>query len=78
MPQEQEGDITVFQRRSPDMSLLPTHQSLEILYNHIRMLDAETYPAAYIEYGNYLLEFCNAKLETGEINCEVKIKLIEP
>ena len=39
------------------------------------MLDAETYPLAYINYGNLKIEFKNAKLNKKFLSANVKIKL---
>ena len=59
-PVPQEGKVVVFSRRKPDESVLPYNEDLEKLYDHIRMLDAETYPRAFIDYGNITLEFSGA------------------
>ena len=56
-PEEQKGEVVVFSRRSPKQSILPKTATVDGLYNYIRMLDAETYPKAYIDYGGYKLEF---------------------
>jgi len=57
-PIEQEGAVTYFTRRTPEQSLLP--QSLDKIYDHIRMLDAPGYPKAFIEYGDMRMEFTDA------------------
>lgn len=71
-PVEQTGEPELFQRRTPQQSLLPETTSAEQLYDFIRMLDAEGYPAAFIEYGRWRLEFNHAKHHAnGEITATV-------
>ncbi|USE39412.1 formyltransferase family protein [Endozoicomonas sp. SCSIO W0465] len=72
-PEAQSGIATVFKRRTKDQSKLPESATLEVLYDHIRMLDAETYPKAFIQYGSVRLEFDKAKIDaTGELTARVK------
>ncbi|MCY4328608.1 MAG: formyltransferase family protein [Endozoicomonadaceae bacterium] len=56
-PLPQQGDVVVFKRRTPIESELPADVKLSRLYDFIRMLDADSYPKAFINYGNYRLEF---------------------
>ncbi len=72
-PYPQEGDVTKFIRRRPEQSELPTHGSLDHLYDHIRMLDAPTYPLAFVDYGSFRLEFSRAKLRDGRLSATVSI-----
>lgn len=74
-PQPQVGEITIFKRRTPDQSELPQSQSFVELYNFIRMLDAPTYPQAFLQYGNYVLEFSDAILQDQELTATVKFRL---
>ena len=48
-PVPQEGDVIEFKRRKPEQSELPTTDNLRKIYDYIRMLDAESYPKAYID-----------------------------
>jgi len=73
-PQDQVGDIFEFTRRQPAQSELPCGVELTALYDHIRMLDAETYPKAFIELGDWRLEFSDAKLLDGEVGATVVFK----
>lgn len=73
-PVDQEGDIVVFKRRNGHENYLPTEGGLKHLYNHIRMLDAESYPASFIEHGHYTIAFTNAVLEDGFLKAIVTIK----
>ncbi|SNC66947.1 methionyl-tRNA formyltransferase [Marinobacter sp. es.048] len=73
-PEPQSGEPVVFKRRKPEQSILPGTGSLEGLYDHIRMLDAPTYPLAFIEYGEFVIEFSDARVEGQELNASVKIR----
>ena len=56
---KQLGDVVTFQRRKPEDSNLKllTECSLHKLYDFIRMLDADGYPAAFLNVGNLKIEF---------------------
>ena len=73
-PVAQEGEPVLFERRRPAQSILPTEGSLEQLYNHIRMLDAEAYPPAVIDYGDWVLEFRNARITDKNLHADIQIK----
>ena len=76
MPLPQKGKIVKFKRRNPRQSILSKKiKSLKKLYDHIRMLDAKSYPLAFINYGNLKIEFKNAKIIGKRINATVSIKL---
>ena len=71
--ESQSGPVTLFKRRKPEESRLPESVAITQLYDHIRMLDAETYPKAYLEHGDFRLEFDQAKVnESGELVARVK------
>lgn len=75
LPAEQVGEVTYFERRTPSQSQLNQDMTLKELYDQIRMLDADTYPKAFLKFGKYRFEFDNAKLSpTGELEARVKIK----
>ena len=74
IPVPQSGKIVYFKRRSLEQSLLPKSTNLSKIHDFIRMLDAPTYPKAFINYGNFKLEFENSKLENKVIYAKVKIK----
>ena len=77
-PEEQVGDILTFRRRYPGQSELPLQASdLLSVFDHIRMLDAEGYPRAFLHVGNYKLEFTRAGLYHDGIRADVKISLID-
>ncbi len=70
----QEGDAVIFKRRKPEQSILPPEGDLEAIYDHIRMLDAPTYPLAFVEQGSFRLEFSDAQLFEDEIVAKVVIR----
>lgn len=74
-PVPQEGEVTVFNRRTPDQSQIPEAADLKQTYDHIRMLDAETYPQAFVDHDGLRFTFSDASLHDGEIQAMVTIKL---
>ncbi len=70
----QEGPVTSFKRRKPEQSEMPRSGSLGEIHDHIRMLDAPTYPLAYITYGEFNLVFTHAEVSDGEIHAKVVIR----
>lgn len=73
-PKEQKGEVVHFKRRKPKDSNLVDLKSLKDIYNHIRMLDADGYPNAFIENKDFKFEFSNASLNKGEeIKAEIRI-----
>jgi len=71
-PKEQEGPVTIFKRRKPAQSEIEV-DNLDAVYDHIRMLDAEGYPKAFINYNGLKLEFSRACKYHGKIKCDVTI-----
>ncbi|MGM0953499.1 MAG: methionyl-tRNA formyltransferase [Pseudomonadota bacterium] len=76
-PVPQEGEPVVFQRRTPEQSRLPDQGRLEGLYDFIRMLDAPTYPAAFLEHGGFVIEFRDAEMDAQALTATVRIRNIE-
>jgi methionyl-tRNA formyltransferase len=74
VPTPQEGTVTLFDRRTPDQSVLPQDESPTQIYDHIRMLDADTYPAAFLDHGTYHLEFRDAALDGETVTASVTIR----
>jgi methionyl-tRNA formyltransferase len=73
-PVPQAGEATVFKRRTPAQSALPQEGELKGVYDHIRMLDAEGYPPAFIEYGDFILELRRPALRGGGVEADVVIR----
>ncbi len=74
-PRAQSGDVVEFSRRKPEQSHLPERGSMQQLYDHIRMLDAETYPKACLHWKQWQLLFETAQLDSdsNEIVATVRI-----
>jgi len=74
-PKPQQGEPVVFKRRTPAQSEIDSKKldSLEKLFDQIRMLDAEGYPKAFIELGDFKFEFSRASFCGEQIISDVKI-----
>ncbi len=76
VPIKQEGKPTLFKRRKPFMSNMKDVESIDEVYDYIRMLDADGYPKAYLENKFFKFEFNDAKFKNkNEIIATVKIKM---
>lgn len=73
----QEGKVTIFKRRTPEQSIMPNDCTISELYDHIRMLDAPTYPHALLRQGNFSYHFSNARIEGDGITATVRITKVE-
>ena len=76
-PIPQKGEVVKFQRRKPEDGDWSKVESLDGVFDHIRMLDAEGYPPAFIRIGKYKLEFSEAFRKVETIHASVKIILDE-
>ena len=76
-PMPQEGVSTVFKRRRPEDGNLATAQSLEQVFDLIRMLDADGYPNAFLNIGPFKLEFSRATRRTDQVIADVRINLAD-
>jgi methionyl-tRNA formyltransferase len=76
-PVPQQGEGATFRRRKPAESILPAQGELETVYDHIRMLDAPSYPLAFVVHGAFRLEFSNAVLDGSSVMADVKISKIK-
>ena len=72
-PAPQEGKATVFQRRTPEQSEISNFQDVPNAYEHIRMLDAEGYPLAFIETPKLRIEFTECKIDGDCIVAQARI-----
>lgn len=73
-PVQQQGEPTVFKRRKPEDSNIAHLETIEQLYDYIRMLDCEGYPNAFVEIDKFRLEFTRASLKGDEsIIADVRI-----
>jgi len=76
-PVDQAGDVVTFQRRKPEHSRLPETGDLESLFRFVQMLDADGYPAAFLDYGAYRLELRRAARYDERIEADIRITLRE-
>jgi methionyl-tRNA formyltransferase len=75
-PLPQTGEPTLFQRRTPKESDISALADLDRLYDHIRMLDAEGYPHAFLRAGALRLEFTGAERDGDHVHAAVRISLV--
>lgn len=77
LPQQQEGNVTSFKRRTSDESAIPQDIHGQQLYDFIRMLDAPGYPKAFISTPTNTLIFSEAKLnDNNSVEATTTFKLI--
>ncbi len=74
-PSPQNGVPIVFKRRQPEDGNLSSVNSLVQVFDMIRMLDANGYPNAFLNIGDFKLEFSRASLKYGEVIADVRIRL---
>lgn len=72
-PVPQVGEPTIFKRRKPEDGEIKEDFSLEKIYDYVRMLDAEGYPKAFIDFGPYRMEFDSADFSKDSLEAHVKI-----
>ena len=75
IPVPQEGEPVVFKRRKPEEGRITEDMPLDKIYDYIRMLDAEGYPRAYMDFGPYRLEFEQVQTTSGGESLEAKVKI---
>jgi len=69
VPIGQSGEVVEFRRRSPDMSDTFYAATPNELYDMVRMVDADTYPRAYLQGERFRAEFRDVKFHEGNITC---------
>lgn len=74
IPIPQQGEATIFKRRTPEQSDISSLTSLEKVFDYIRMLDAPGYPHAFIEHNNIHYSFTNVKKENKKLIATVEIE----
>lgn len=72
-PRAQVGEPHAYARRTPEDSRLPEGVRLEAVYDRIRMVDAEGYPYAFLDYGRLRFTFRRAVEYDGRIEADVTI-----
>jgi len=78
IPVPQKGKPTAFARRKPSQSELPLQGTAEVLFDHIRMLDAPGYPHAFLRHGEWRASFTEAQLVNSAVEARVRFEKIRP
>lgn len=65
-PIPQKGEPTIFKRRKPEDGNIQSLESIEQIYDYVRMLDADGYPSAFLEFGDFKLEFSRASIQSDK------------
>lgn len=74
-PVPQQGEVTTFKRRKPEESNLDGSTTLNELFDRIRMMDADGYPPAFWDVGNFRLHVTRASRKTDRILADLCITL---
>lgn len=75
-PVPQTGKKILFNRRRPAESEIPGLAGLDELHDFLRMLDAETYPRAFLNHMGFRFEFSRSSLKNNCIHADVTITRI--
>ncbi len=74
IPIPQTGNATVFKRRTPTQSFITKEiDTLEQLFDFIRMLDADGYPLAKLRFNSFEIEFKQPAFRVNKIEAIVSI-----
>ncbi|MFW3407089.1 methionyl-tRNA formyltransferase [Aliarcobacter butzleri] len=75
VPTRQNGKVVIFKRRTPEQSDINSLKELSInnLYDFIRMLDAPSYPKAYIKLDKIKIEFTEVTLKNGKLEGKFEV-----
>lgn len=68
----QRGEPVIFKRRTPEQSEIPEGLTQRQLYDFIRMLDGEGYPAAFRKVSNGKVYYRKARLENNSVYAEAE------
>lgn len=74
-PTSQDGEGCYFSRRRTEESNVESINDIKMLYDYIRMLDAEGYPRAFLETEHFRLEFERASFKGEYIKADVMIRI---
>ena len=73
VPQPQIGEIVEFKRLGIKDNQININSKIEKFYDHIRMLDDNSYPSAYIKLKNVVLHFDKIRKIKKEFECRVRV-----
>ncbi|GAB6282480.1 MAG: hypothetical protein STSR0008_12260 [Ignavibacterium sp.] len=65
-PYPQEGKPVIFKRRKKERSSIKELNDIVKIYDYIRMLDAEGYPKAFLDFNDIRIEFSRAQLKADK------------
>ncbi len=77
-PEPQQGEVVVFKRRRPQQSEIGIADSLDRLFDFLRMLDAEGYPPAFLVHRGYRYEFHQPAQRRDHLDAQVTITRVAP
>lgn len=72
-PRPQSGDVVNFKRRKPEEGNIAVLKSLDQIYDYVRMLDADGYPHAFIDFNGIRVEFTNVSKSDDQLIANVRI-----
>ena len=73
VPQPQIGEVVAFKRLGIKDNQININSKIEKFYDHIRMLDDNSYPSAYLILKNVVLHFDKIRKMKEEFECRVRI-----
>ena len=77
-PHRQQGDVVMFNRRTPEQSLISADMSVSEIYDFIRMLDAPGYPKAFLDLGDSVrLEFSSVQFEKNDRSIVAEVRIFQ-
>jgi methionyl-tRNA formyltransferase len=77
LPIPQVGEVVEFKRRKPEESNIEGLDSLEKVFDYIRMLDADGYPNAFMETEFLKFEFFNAELDNNQNSIIANVRIFK-
>ncbi|QQR81415.1 MAG: methionyl-tRNA formyltransferase [Deltaproteobacteria bacterium] len=73
-PQPQQGTPIIFKRRNRSDGNIASLKTLKEIYDFIRMLDADSYPPAFVETEYWKFEFNDAHIAEDSLYAKVRIR----
>ncbi|NCU31591.1 MAG: methionyl-tRNA formyltransferase [Candidatus Moranbacteria bacterium] len=74
IPEIQKGRLVKFQRRTYQDGNLVNAKTMKQIFDYIRMLDGEGYPPAFLEFGDFIVEFSGAHWHGRNLKANVNIR----